>query len=212
VAEVDLKAHALDPVTNPAGNAFGPVETVLKTEQEAIRTCNQGTARHWKIKNTGTANGVNRQEPAYKLIPFTKGPAQPTLLTHPTSVVSQKGAFATAHLWVTPYTPTERFPAGEYAPQSHGGALQTGQTGVSQGLADWVQANRSIENTNVVLWHAFGVTHVPRTEDFPVMPCEVTGFTLKPDNFFAGNPAIDLPPDYNAASRSNDSTTCCDNI
>ena len=61
---------------------------------------------------------------------------------------------------------------------------------------------------DVVLWHAFGVTHVPRLEDFPVMPCEITGFSLKPDNFFEGNPAIDLPPETNAASKL--AKGCCE--
>ena len=40
-------------------------------------------------------------------------------------------------------------------------------------------------------------------QDFPVMPVEHTGFTLKPDGFFKGNPSIDLPPTTNGASK------CC---
>jgi primary-amine oxidase len=55
---------------------------------------------------------------------------------------------------------------------------------------------------------AFGVLHVPRIEDFPVMPCEITGFSLKPDNFFLGNPGIDIPPEVNEASKL-DTTACC---
>jgi primary-amine oxidase len=39
------------------------------------------------------------------------------------------------------------------------------------------------------------------------MPVEITGFTFKPDNFFEGNPAVDLPPERNAASRL--ATGCC---
>ena len=31
-----------------------------------------------------------------------------------------------------------------------------------------------------VAWYCFGVTHVVRPEDFPIMPCEVVGFALKP--------------------------------
>jgi len=30
--------------------------------------------------------------------------------------------------------------------------------------------SESIDNTNVVLWHTFGLTHFPAPEDFPVMP------------------------------------------
>jgi primary-amine oxidase len=79
--------------------------------------------------------------------------------------------------------------------------LDTPQGDGSNGLPDWTAANRNIEKEDVVLWHAFGVAHVPRVEDFPVMPCEVTGFTLKPDGFFEGNPAVDLPPETNKASK-----------
>jgi primary-amine oxidase len=45
-----------------------------------------------------------------------------------------------------------------------------------------------------VLWHTFGPTHVPRPEDWPVMPVARCGFTLKPTGFFGRNPALDVPP------------------
>lgn len=117
----------------------------------------------------------------------------PTLLTSEQSSVTQRGIFATKSLWVTKYDDKEFFPAGDYTVQSSGG----------DGLPTWVEADRNIENEDIVVWHSFGVVHVPRPEDFPVMPCEVTGFTLKPENFFQGNPAIDLPP-----SMSSDSHCC----
>ena len=50
-----------------------------------------------------------------------------------------------------------------------------------------------------------GVTHIVRPEDFPVMPVEHVGFTLKPFGFFKGNPAVDLPYATNAASK----LVCC---
>ncbi len=46
----------------------------------------------------------------------------------------------------------------------------------------------------MVLWHTFGVTHVPRPEDLPVMPVETCGFRLSPAGFFDRNPALDVPP------------------
>ena len=92
--------------------------------------------------------------------------------------------FATKNLWVTPYDAAERWPAGVFPLQSDGG----------EGLPAWTAGDRGVEDADVVVWHCFAVTHVPRVEDFPVMPCEFTGFTLKPDGFFQGNPAIDLPP------------------
>ena len=44
-----------------------------------------------------------------------------------------------------------------------------------------------------MVWHTFGVTHVPRPEDWPVMPVEYAGFHLVPVGFFDRNPALDVP-------------------
>jgi primary-amine oxidase len=61
-----------------------------------------------------------------------------------------------------------------------------------------------------VVWHTFGATHFCRPEDFPVMPVEYVGFSLKPNGFFAENPAMDLPPDRNDAScDARQRGTCC---
>jgi primary-amine oxidase len=46
----------------------------------------------------------------------------------------------------------------------------------------------------VVVWHTFTARHVVRPEDWPVMPVTRVGFQLRPDGFFDGNPALDLPP------------------
>jgi primary-amine oxidase len=68
--------------------------------------------------------------------------------------------------------------------------------------------NRRIKNSDVVVWHSFGVTHVPRLEDWPVMPVEVVGFHLKPVNFFDANPGMDIAPLPNKASREHSSDAC----
>ena len=85
---------------------------------------------------------------------------------------------------MTPYARDERRAAGDHPNQHRGG----------DGLPRWTAANRSIVDTPVVLWHTFGVTHVPRPEDWPVMPVESTGFSLVPVGFFDRNPALDLAP------------------
>ena len=46
----------------------------------------------------------------------------------------------------------------------------------------------------MVLWYTFGHTHIPRPEDYPVMPTAYIGFMLKPNGFFDRNPANDVPP------------------
>ena len=62
-----------------------------------------------------------------------------------------------------------------------------------------------------VIWHSFGLTHIPRPEDFPVMPYESVGFTLKPVGFFDSNPAVDLPHGANTASKLAFSRDACCN-
>ncbi len=61
-------------------------------------------------------------------------------------------------------------------------------------MADFVKQDRPIENTDVVFWYTFGHTHLPRLEDYPVMPTAYIGFLLKPAGFFDQNPANDVPP------------------
>ena len=113
VSEIDIVAE------DSTCNAFGPVETVLKREKDAVRLYDANKARSWKISNAeGKLNSITGKPTAYKLVPFTRGAAGPTVLTHETSSVSKKGAFAQAHLWVTPFDEKERYPAGEYTPQS----------------------------------------------------------------------------------------------
>jgi len=213
VSEVDLVSEPVDEITNPYGNAFRVEERILRDEQSAQRNCNSDTARCWKISSAAAKSNDNENEnenennennnpfsgkpTAYKLIPFAFGPSQPTLLTAPSSAVSQKGAFATKHLWVTQHKDDERYPSGDFTVQGDG----------SDGLPKWTEANRNLEGEDVVVWHSFGVAHVPRSEDFPVMPCEVTGFTLKPDGFFHGNPGIDIEPSVNEASEL--TSGCC---
>jgi len=68
----------------------------------------------------------------------------------------------------------------------------------SPGLPGWIEehGDESIDNTDIVLWHTFGITHFPSPEDYPVMPAEPMTVLLKPRNFFLKNPALDVPPNF----------------
>ena len=61
--------------------------------------------------------------------------------------------------------------------------------------------DRNLVDADCVLWHSFGVTHIPRMEDWPVMPAEHVGFFLKPFGFFDANPSLDIPIGRNMSSR-----------
>ncbi len=164
---------------NPVGSAFETTTTLLQTELAARRNVDPSRSRTWRIANRSRRNGLG-QPTAYKLVPG----ATPTLLAGPESSIGRRAAFAAYNLWVTPFVPEERRAAGDYPNQHHGGA----------GLPAWTARDRSVVDTDIVLWHSFGVTHVPRPEDWPVMPVESTGFTLLPFGFFDRNPALDVPP------------------
>lgn len=58
---------------------------------------------------------------------------------------------------------------------------------------------------------AFGLTHNPRVEDFPVMPMERISVMLRPDGFFTKNPALDVPPSNQASNQStlHQERACC---
>jgi primary-amine oxidase len=178
VSEVDVVPSAPGD-DNPYANAFDTVVTPLRTESEAQRVADQAASRVWLIENRSRPNGVG--EPvAYKLVPgYT-----PTMLAQPGSAVRTRAGFATKNLWVTPYAPDELRAAGDYPVQHPGG----------DGLPRWTAADRPIDDTDIVVWHTFGATHVVRPEDWPVMPCEYLGFTLRPHGFFDRNPALNLRP------------------
>ncbi len=187
VEELEVQPCPADAL-NPYRNAMMCKVTPLRTELEARRDC--APARSWRISSAENVNQITGRPTAYRLVPGTRGGWQPTLLTGAESSVSRRGAFARHSIWVTRYHSHERFPAGDFPTQATG----------EKGLPMWVQRDADIDGQDIVVWHSFGVAHLPRVEDFPVMSCESVGFSLKPDGFFLGNPATDLPPEQDARS------------
>jgi primary-amine oxidase len=177
VVEVNTVGVPMGP-DNPHGNAFKAEETLLATEQEAQRRVNSNTARFWRIVNPNRKNRLGRPV-GYRLVGGENCPP----FAQPDAPIMRRAGFTKNHLWVTPYDPKERFAAGDY-PNQH----PTGD-----GLPRWTQANRSVENTELSVWYVFAHNHVPRPEDWPVMPVGMIGFYLKPDGFFDRSPAMDVP-------------------
>ena len=183
VHEVHTETVPVGP-ENPYGNAFHTVTTQLRRESEAQQLVDPLRARAWRFSNPDVRNALG--EPvAYTLVPG----ANVLPFAAPESTMLARAGFTQKHVWVTPYAPRERYPAGDYPNQHAGGA----------GLPEWMQADRSLEGQNLVAWYVFGSHHVPRVEDWPVMPVVRIGFSLVPDGFFDANPSLDVPP----SARSN---------
>jgi primary-amine oxidase len=177
VVEVNCEPLPWGP-ENPRGNAWVARETRLSSESEAQRSIEPRTARYWKIINPSSKNPQG-QPVAYKLMPG----ANAFPFFHEGSPQWQRGGFVRNHFWATAYDPRERYAAGDYPNQSSGG----------DGLPAYVQQNRTLEGTDLVVWYTFGSNHVIRPEDWPVVPVEMVGFSLKPAGFFDGSPALDVP-------------------
>ncbi|MEM7132787.1 MAG: primary-amine oxidase [Chloroflexota bacterium] len=169
---------------NPYGNAYYGETTPLKTEQEAQRIIDPFSARYWKITNPNSLNHTG-QPVSYKLMP-----GENTLpFAQPNSSIAKRGGYMWKHLWVTPYNEERRelFPAGDYPNQHAGG----------DGLPKWTQEDRSVENTDIVVWYVMGHNHLPTLEDWPVMPVANMGFKLRPAGFFPRSAALDVAPQPN---------------
>jgi len=137
--------------------------------------------RTWKVINSGSTNAVGDYV-GYKLMPGDNS----VPLASPNSWWRKRARFTDHHLWVTPFNAQERFAAGDYPNQSVG----------TDGLHAWTEQNRSICETDVVVWYTMGHTHLPRPEDFPIMPAAYIGFLLKPAGFFDENPSNDVPSSW----------------
>jgi len=176
-AVLELNTESAKPgKDNPRGEWFSMTEHPLRTEQEAQRNLNLATSRKWKIVNLKTTNGLG-QSTGYMLMPGENSvPFQ-----SPESDARQKAGFINSHLWVTRYSPDEMFASGEYVNLGHR----------QEGLPAWTKANRPIDGQDVVVWYTLGVTHIPRTEDWPLMPVHPVGFRLLPSNFFSQNPVLE---------------------
>jgi primary-amine oxidase len=178
VQQVDVVSGPIDD-SNPYENAFYIEPTNLKTEQQSLAHLNLESGRTWKFINPSAKNSLD-EPTGYKFFPGDN--AFP--FASPNAWWRKRAGFVNHHVWVTPYSEEEKFAAGDFPNQSGGG----------DGLVKWVEADRPIENTDVVFWYTFGHTHIPRPEDCPVMPTAYIGFLLKPNGFFDLNPSNDVPP------------------
>ncbi|KAF2654258.1 copper amine oxidase-like protein [Lophiostoma macrostomum CBS 122681] len=174
-----------DKETNPNGNLYEIRKTVIQTSQGLDAAPEHN--RTFKIVNPNKKNPVSGAPVGYKFMP----PATQKLLATPGSLQAQRALFCNHHVWVTKYQDDELYAAGRFTLQSQ---LEVG------GVHDMAKRNDEVTNDDIVIWNTFGLTHNPRVEDWPVMPCDVFQVHFKPADFFSANPAIDVPSRKNLSS------------
>ncbi|KAF4966508.1 hypothetical protein FZEAL_10643 [Fusarium zealandicum] len=187
---VSSEAHRMprDPHWNPHGMGYEVVEKAI--EKTSGLDLDFDLNRSYKITNPNSLNPVNGKPVAYKIMapPFQK------IMGDEESFIHKRAEFADHNMYVTTHRDRELYAGGWYTNQSRGGT----------GVRTWSQRNETLTpESDIVLWVQFGINHVPRIEDFPVMPVEILKVHLKPVNFFSKNPALDVPPseqDFNQST------------
>ena len=149
-----------------------------RTESDAILDIHLEKPAMWMFINS-SAKGPLGHPTGYEIMPGVTAAS----LLDPDDGPQKMGAFSAHQLWVTPYRPNEIYAAGVYPTAGKG----------NDGLAIWTKENRKIENTDIVAWYTMGFHHVPREEDWPVMPVMWHDFVIRPFDFFPQNPVLTLP-------------------
>jgi primary-amine oxidase len=152
--------------------------SIAKTERDAMMDIALDKPAMWMFVNPNV-RGPLGYPTGYEIMP---GITAASLLDAEDGV-QKVGAFSSHQLWVTPYRAEELYASGVYPTSGKG----------DDGLAVWTQANRAIENTDIVAWYTLGFHHVPRAEDWPVMPVMWHDFVIRPFDFFGENPGLGLP-------------------
>ncbi|KAJ9130973.1 Amine oxidase [Pleurostoma richardsiae] len=194
-------------VHNPYGVGYSTFSSVI--EEEGGFDLDFAKNRTFKFVNEEKINPISLTPVGYKLVPCYSQ----MLLAHPDSFHARRSEFGRHAVWVTRHDDEELFPSGRHTMQSLGG----------EGIASAIEkhqvtgAARRVRGEDIVVWHTFGSTHNPRIEDWPVMPTEKMIVGLKPVNFFARNPALDVAVSTQEKNRSvlapnegeNDGLACC---
>jgi primary-amine oxidase len=155
------------------GSGWRPVDEPI-TAEGPLGAGMRDAPEIWRVVNPDVTTGLGRH-PGYEL--HADHPATSLLASQP------RAGFAAAALWVTAYDRAELYAAGDYPNQAEGG----------DGLPVYAAKHRPVENADIVLWATIGFHHLPRPEDWPVLPVMWHSLSLVPDGFFDRNPALPEP-------------------
>ncbi|KAG8219327.1 copper amine oxidase [Butyriboletus roseoflavus] len=220
VIESDIVSHDAPTGSkeNFAGNAFYVKERVLTDQvKDGARDFDWAADRRWKIANPNKTHYASGKPSSYQIM--MKGGLLP-LLAKSDSWIARRASYAHKPLWVVKDVEGPKggrmWPSGKYVPQT--------REEPEDSVGRWVKEGQgSIDNEDIVLYLTVGTTHIPRPEDWPVMPVEHLSVLFKPTNFFSKNPSMDVPGTKdvhstraftngyrkNGTNGMNGSTPCC---
>nr|1EKM_A Chain A, COPPER AMINE OXIDASE [Ogataea angusta]1EKM_B Chain B, COPPER AMINE OXIDASE [Ogataea angusta]1EKM_C Chain C, COPPER AMINE OXIDASE [Ogataea angusta] len=186
-AACDAKSspYPLGSPENMYGNAFYSEKTTFKTVKDSLTNYESATGRSWDIFNPNKVNPYSGKPPSYKLV----STQCPPLLAKEGSLVAKRAPWASHSVNVVPYKDNRLYPSGDHVPQWSGDGVR--------GMREWIgDGSENIDNTDILFFHTFGITHFPAPEDFPLMPAEPITLMLRPRHFFTENPGLDIQPSY----------------
>ncbi|KAF9567748.1 peroxisomal copper amine oxidase [Agrocybe pediades] len=198
---------------NFAGNAFYSKDTPIKVESG--REYDFAKERRWRIVNKARKHYSSGKEVGYSI--GVKGGATP-MMAKEDGWAAKRAAFLKKTLWVCRDAEGEdgsgtvrMWPAGKYVPQT--------KEEPEDSVGSWVEGQQEVEDEDLLVFVTIGTTHIPRPEDWPVMPVEHLTVSFKPNSFFKANPSMDVPGSKdplsvaafsNKSGANNDeSQTCC---
>lgn len=184
VSEAVSAEAPLGSVQNPYGNGWYGKSTVLKTVADSVAHVKSGD-QTYDFFNPSKINPYSGKPSSYKLVSGQTA----TMLAKTGSIPANRAPWAKNTLTVVKYDEDRLYPSGVHVPQSSG----EGTFGIKEWIGD---GSDKIENTDVVVFHTFGISHIPAPEDYPLMPAEPISLLLRPRNFFTQNPALNIPPSY----------------
>lgn len=164
---------------NPLGNSIVSQMSMFSKEKEAQRDVNASTNRSWMVSNPHVKNKWGNNS-SYMIMPASGA----TPLVDRNSSLFNRTEVLWHHFWATAYDPSEFYPAGDYPASNQKG----------QGIPVWTSGNRSLIDTDIVIWYVAGVTHVVRAEEWPIMNQHTASINLMPMGFMSANPVLGMPP------------------
>jgi primary-amine oxidase len=173
-----LVTDEITPVRYPDNSRLSGWEVVEHPTrvEGAMRRSHHGHAASWRVVNKNVTNKLG-QHKSYQILGHS----------HLSNLDSEdfpqkRAAWSAEQLWVTPHNPGELYPSGKYPNQSDG----------SEGILQWVAQQRSVDNTDLVMWYTMGFHHVTLPEDWPILATMWHTVTLRPAFSYERNPAVDI--------------------